>query len=247
MKESYSGEMQTGYVISDLHVFASWSWVGKHLDRMHEAAEGADFFVLNGDIFDFRWSTLGGAEATLGAAVEWLDRFAAAHPGCRVYYVLGNHDGFAGLAHRMEGLARERENFEWRPASLRMGSVLFAHGDLFCMEGQNPFERPMAAGGRRFGGPLSWLYHGIHTIHGTWVVHRRFTPLWLARIIVRSLAGAPSELAAGITDVYCGHTHVAFSDFVYQGLTIHNTGSGIKHLNCNLCKVSIPEEGDLRQ
>ncbi|MBC8372298.1 MAG: hypothetical protein ISS69_08100 [Phycisphaerae bacterium] len=51
----YSTAMPTGYVISDLHMFARWSKPGKYLEQMHEAASGADFFVLNGDIFDFRW------------------------------------------------------------------------------------------------------------------------------------------------------------------------------------------------
>ena len=45
--------METGYVISDLHVFAGWSWGDRYLERMHEVADGADFFVLNGDIFTY--------------------------------------------------------------------------------------------------------------------------------------------------------------------------------------------------
>lgn len=238
--------MQTGYVISDLHVFAGWSWADKYLGRMHEAAARADFFVLNGDIFDFRWSALGGTTVTLEAAAAWLARFAAAHPECRVYYVLGNHDGFAALAERMGRLAAELENFDWRPAYLRMGGVMFAHGDLFWRKGLNPFERPLAAAIRRFGPPLSWLYHCIHAIRATRVLHLKSRPPRCARRIVRSLAGAPAELTDGLTDIYCGHTHVAVSNFAYRGLTFHNTGSGIKHLKCNMCKVTIGGAGGPR-
>ncbi len=238
--------MQTGYVISDLHVFAPWSWGDRYLAAMHEAADGADFFVLNGDIFDFRWSTLGPAEVTLDAAVAWLGAFATAHPTCRVYYVLGNHDAFAGLAEGMERLAGELENFDWRPAYLRIGGAMFAHGDLFWRDGVNPFERPLPQTIRRFGRPLSWLYHWIHEIRGTRVIHLQSRPRRCARRIIRSLAGAPAELTDGLTDVYCGHTHVAVSDFAYQGLTFHNTGSGIKHLRCNMCKVAIDDEAGPR-
>jgi len=237
--------MQTGYVISDLHMFARWSWADRYIDRMHAAAGEADFFVLNGDIFDFRWTTMPSIAHSVDAAVDWLGEFAAAHPDCTVYYVLGNHDGFAGLADRVALLAGETDNFDWRPAYLRMGGVLFTHGDLFWRKGRNPFERRLAATARRISPAIGWVYHLVHTIRCT----RIFNMMWRARRcvrrIVRSLADAPAGLTDGITDIYCGHTHVAVSDFAVKadGLTFHNTGSGIKHLRCNMCRVSIPNGG----
>jgi len=233
--------MPTGYVISDLHMFARWSKPGKYLAQMHEAASGADFFVLNGDIFDFRWSILPGVEATIDAAVDWLAQFAGAHGDCTVYYILGNHDGFAGLAERVAQLSEETENFEWRPAYLRMGGVLFTHGDLFWRDGRNPFRRRIPATARRIMPLIGWVYHLIHTIQATRLIHAMW-PAWrCARHIVKSLTGVEKELARGITEIYCGHTHVAASDFAYQGITFHNTGSGIRGLRCNMCKVSIPD------
>ncbi|MCP4375667.1 MAG: hypothetical protein GY794_05770 [bacterium] len=236
----YSTPMPAGYVISDLHMFARWSAPRKYIEQMHEAASGADFFVLNGDIFDFRWSLLPNVEATIDAAVDWLGEFASAHPNCTVYYIMGNHDGFAGLAGRVAELSGEVANFQWRPAYLRMGGVLFTHGDLFWRNGHNPFERNIPATARRIPPLIGWAYHLIHTIQGTRLVHAMW-PAWrCARHIVKSLKSLPDELSGGITDIHSGHTHIPVSDFEYQGITFHNTGSGIRGLRCNMCEVSIP-------
>ena len=51
------GPVQTGHVVSDLHVFAPWSVAGERLEALRDAADRSDYFVFNGDIFDFRWRT----------------------------------------------------------------------------------------------------------------------------------------------------------------------------------------------
>ena len=233
--------MPTGYVISDLHMLTRWSHPRKYIEQMHRAAEAADFFVLNGDIFDLRWSILPGIDATIDAAIDWLGKFAEAHPNCTVYYILGNHDAFDGLARRTDELSNEIENFQWRPAYLRMGGMLFTHGDLFWRDRRNPFERQLQTSVIRIARVIGWAYHVIHTIQATRIFHAMWPPGRCARHIEQSLTGAPREMTDGITDVYCGHTHVAVSDFAHAGLTFHNTGSGIRGLRCNMCKVSIPD------
>ena len=45
-------------------------------------------------------------------------------------------------------------------------------------------------------------------------------------------------MTRGITDIYFGHTHLAFSDFRYEHLTFHNTGSAIRGLQCNMLAVT---------
>ena len=222
--------MPTGYVISDLHMFARWSRPNEYIERMDDAAAVADFFVLNGDIFDFRWSILPSTQATIDAAVDWLAQFAAAHPNCTIYYILGNHDGFTGLARRLTKLADEMENFEWRPAYLRMDDVLFAHGDLFWRRGRNPFERRLPTEVRRITPLIGWVYHLIHTIQATRLVHALWPASRCARHIVKSLTGAPIKRTRGITSVYCGHSHVPVYVFSHENITFHNTGSGIKGL-----------------
>ena len=122
--------MRTGFVISDLHLFARWSQAGTYMDRIMRAAARADVFVLNGDIFDFRWTTYPTTEDSVDAAVEWLKSLAAAHPHCRFIYILGNHDGFRLFADRLDRLAAELPNLECHPSHVHLGRALFLHGDL---------------------------------------------------------------------------------------------------------------------
>lgn len=228
-------------------MFARWSRPGKYIERMNQAARQADFFVLNGDIFDLRWSVLPGIEATVDAAIDWLERFATDHPDCTVYYVLGNHDDFTGLASRLTELAERIDNFEWRPAYLRIGGALFTHGDLFWRDGRNPFNRRLQTSAVHISRLVGWIYHLIHTIQATRVFHAMWPPRRCASHIAKSLANAPKGMTEGITDVYCGHTHVAVSDFAHKDITFHNTGSGIRGLRCNMCKVSSTDGCEVSQ
>ncbi len=84
--------MASGHVISDLHLFAHRSVADSYMRDIRRAAAESDFFVLNGDIFDFRWSTLPTADDSLDAAVAWLRALVTEHPHCRFFYTVGNHD-----------------------------------------------------------------------------------------------------------------------------------------------------------
>ena len=95
----------------------------------------------------------------------------------------------------------------------RMGGALFTHGDLFWRDGRNPFDRCVPAAARRISPLIGWVYHLIHTTQATRLVHAMWPARRCADHIAKSLADAPEELTRGITDVYCGHTHVAVSDF----------------------------------
>ena len=77
------GNLLRGHVLSDLHLFTSRSDGERWEDDIAGAAGEGDFLVLNGDIFDFRWSTLPSVDATLDAAVAWLDRWLVEFPRCR--------------------------------------------------------------------------------------------------------------------------------------------------------------------
>ncbi|MHC4202208.1 MAG: metallophosphoesterase, partial [Planctomycetota bacterium] len=140
--------VRSGHVISDLHMFAPWSVADRHMDEFHAAAARSDFIVLNGDIFDFRWAALPTVADAVAAAVEWLRAFVAGHPGCRFFYVLGNHDGHPLFAERLAALAEGEGNLEWHASHLRLGDNLFVHGDLpLQYPGKDPFARTLS---RRF-------------------------------------------------------------------------------------------------
>jgi UDP-2,3-diacylglucosamine pyrophosphatase LpxH len=164
-----------------------------------------------------------------------------------VYYVLGNHDGFTGLSSRLRELSSEMENFEWRPAFLQMGDVLFAHGDLFWHGGRNPFERRLPTTLKHISSLLGWAYHLIHTIQATRLVHALHPPSRCAKQIVKSLNNGPEKRTRGINSIYCGHTHVPVYDFSHENIAFHNTGSGIKGLQCNMCSITVPDDCEISE
>ncbi len=232
--------MPTGYVISDLHLFTPWSAAESNMREIRAAAARAEFLVLNGDIFDFRWSSLPSTEATLAAAEGWLRTFAAEHPQTRIIFVMGNHDGFGRFAERLDPLARDLPNFEWHASHVRIGTALFAHGDLLLRRNPvDPFERPLLGRIRRKPRAVRRCYRLLHAMR----VHRWHTPVVSSRLcarrILRAVAAARNGEARGVTDVYFGHTHTTFSDYTHRGIRFHNTGSMIGGIPWHLMPVRI--------
>ena len=232
--------MASGYVISDLHLFAPWSVADNYMHEIHEAADRAEFFVLNGDIFDFRWSSLPSAKATLAASTAWLREFAHTHARCRVVYVMGNHDGLRPFAERLAAAVETTPNLEWHPSHVRIGPALFTHGDLLLRKGAaDPFTRELRPAVRAKPKALRRGYRLLHSMrvhrwHAAAAGSRR-----CAKRIVRSLGTAGDGDMEGVTDIYFGHTHATFADYVYRGLRFHNTGSMIDGLPWHMLPVQI--------
>jgi UDP-2,3-diacylglucosamine hydrolase len=226
--------MAHGYVVSDLHLFTPWSGADDYLSAMHTAAAGADFFVLNGDVVDFRWSDRGSVEATADAAVAWVRELAGPHPDCRFVYVMGNHDRCRLLADGLKALGTDVPNVEARAAHARIGAALFVHGDLFLT---HPAEDPLAPElrGRMRQPPTVFnrAYGTLHAMRGHRALRLVFWKRWCASRIRRALGSAE----AGLTDVYFGHTHVPFADYRHGPLAFHNTGSAIRGLRWNMLRV----------
>ncbi|MFA6244267.1 MAG: metallophosphoesterase, partial [Candidatus Hydrogenedentales bacterium] len=83
---------RVGYVVSDLHLFSRRSDYSVHERHIFQAAAKADVFVLNGDTFDFRWTTLPSIDLTVVAAIRWLRALTERFPNCYFHFILGNHD-----------------------------------------------------------------------------------------------------------------------------------------------------------
>lgn len=229
---------QSGYVVSDLHLFAGWSKASKYLKKMRSAATGADFFVLNGDIFDFRWTTMPSVERTAKAAAEWLGDFAAVNPNCVFHYVLGNHDCCENFVEHLEMAADEISNLNWHPSHLRMGSALFMHGDL-PIGGKAPFSREICSAETKKGNMLSRSYGRLIKMGAHKSLCLFFRKKRCAKRILREVRSDADGPADGVTDIYFGHTHVPFSGYTYDGVTFHNTGSTIWDLEFNMLPVRI--------
>ncbi|MCK5113144.1 MAG: metallophosphoesterase [Phycisphaerae bacterium] len=230
--------MESGYVISDLHMFTQRTVAPSYQDAINRAAGEADFFVLNGDVFDFRWTTLNDAEHTACVAVEWLESLAKASPNCRFFYIMGNHDGLDFFAEHLKTTAERIENFEWHSSHLRIGSSLFFHGDLPLGIGRpDAFERTLLPIERKKGKLANFAYHLFIESR----LHRLTAHFHSAQRCAKRIHAAMKQdatgLTEGITDVYFGHIHHTFTDFKYNGFTFHNTGSAIRHLKCNLLQV----------
>ncbi len=89
-KRHDTGEQVRGVFVSDLHVFSGRS-VGESLGSGLQATyPNSQLLVLGGDIFDFKWSSMGG-QGTLLAAEKWLLQLLGQWQG-QVIYLAGNHD-----------------------------------------------------------------------------------------------------------------------------------------------------------
>jgi len=231
--------LRDGYVISDLHLFSDRSTAAQQIGRIRRTARGADFLVLNGDIFDFEWSTMGPPDAAAEMAVDLLASLVAGSDGCQVFYVLGNHDRFRFFATHLDTLAREHATFHWHPTHVRLGRCLFLHGDLmFDRRCEDPFGGDMADNTRTRSQAMHLGYRALIATR----VHRFAKPFYRPRRCARRILGclrrSHPTLREGLTDVYFGHTHRGFANFHYEGITFHNSGCAIRHLESRLFSVT---------
>jgi UDP-2,3-diacylglucosamine pyrophosphatase LpxH len=236
------------YFVSDLHLFSRRSQADKHCDQLYATAREAEVFVLGGDIFDFRWSTLGSCEATIDAAIRWLDELVGLHPGCQFHFVLGNHDCNRKFVTRLDHLAGGLPNLKWYDDYVRLGHSLFLHGDV--ADG-NPTAATLAQrrqkwhhDERRRTAMHNMLYDlAIHANLHKMVGHLANPQTKVAAKLVSYLEDIGHGPKNGLRHIYFGHTHVAMSHFQFGGLTFHNGGAPIKGLEFRIIKTDV---GDVR-
>ncbi|MCB0353837.1 MAG: metallophosphoesterase [Bdellovibrionales bacterium] len=223
-----------GVVISDLHYFSTRSNAEKRLDEVHEAIQNADICVLNGDIFDFRWTRLPSIHDTILAAVEWLQELMRRNPACTYHYVLGNHDSLPAFVDHFPKIVQEFENFSWQSRELRIGTNLFLHGDIIHSGMDNLESLDLYR--KRFDhddlqhGALHHLYSGLVLFRLHKVAYVLNRPNRACEKVLSYYRTHSPELLEGVTDIFFGHTHAPFSNYRHQGILFHNTGSMIRGL-----------------
>jgi len=221
---------RVGHVVSDLHLLTRRSTAREHMPAIHRAAAHSELFVLNGDIFDFKWSTHRGAAASVSAAVRWLRGLLDSAPGCQFVFVVGNHDCISPFLVALDGLSKEFSGFRWEPYAFREGDKLFLHGDVV-----NGFVTPHALQAARErwarteqkGRFMHAVYSAVttsrlHTVAPHLIPKRR-----CARRLVAYLRLALGDGFAEIRDVYFGHTHRPFTGYGFDGIRFHNTGAAV--------------------
>jgi UDP-2,3-diacylglucosamine hydrolase len=228
-------------------MFCKRSHWEEHLEAIEEAAADADIFVFNGDTFDFKWTTLSSVEATVEAAVAYLEDFAHRHPGCRVHVNLGNHDHVQPFIDALAALARRTENLTWHPYYLRVGNTLFIHGDVATRKmNQAQLEAYRS----------NWLHHKKQGK----IKNRFYDAAFRARahVAISRLAHPPRRTLQrvhsyihdighgepeGVENVYFGHTHVAVNGARYGGVTFHNGGAPMRGMDFSLLTLQVGETG----
>ena len=226
-------------VVSDLHLFAHRSAGAECFGSIRPRLAACDLLVLNGDIFDFRWSTLSDASATTRRALDWLRELGRSLPHTEIHYVVGNHDCPAFFRAELDGFAADRIGFHWHECGVRLGTALFVHGD--CTH-----RRMSPAGLRRYRADWDNDHHHARWRAKAYVVADRLGvtqlvhEVWFPRksTIARLshfLDQASPSWRHEATDCYFGHTHLPFSYYGSEGIRFHNTGSGIRGMGFNPC------------
>jgi hypothetical protein len=239
-----SGHTRQGVVISDLHLFARRSMALDCLEGIRVELNQADVLVLNGDTFDFRWSTLRGLDTTQRAAADWLRGLRDAYPRCEIHFVLGNHDCLASFVDELNALAETLPRFQWHEYWLRLGPALFLHGDCaHRIMGEHELHRYREPWRRdRQRGTLGALAYacvdhlGFTRLGQVWKFPRSKTIQRVAHYLDRTCSGWRD----GVLDCYFGHTHVPFSNYQVGGINFHNTGSAIRSMAFNPLVFAAP-------
>jgi UDP-2,3-diacylglucosamine hydrolase len=220
------------YFISDLHLFARRSTAHEHTEAIRAHARGADTFVLGGDIFDFRWSTLEGFSRTLDAATNWLDDLVTSAPDCQFHFLLGNHDHHPAMIEGLTALGDAHENLSWDPYLLRMGESIFLHGDAADGDGTHGRlvrSREAAEHHRQRGPTASAAYEAVlrTRVHRT-VPVIAYPKRRTAKRLMKYLEEVGHGKQSGVEHVYFGHTHRPLHAYRHDGVHFHNGGAPIK-------------------
>jgi len=244
MNGGASPQPRRGLVVSDLHLFARRSRGEACFQSLRADLASVDLLVLNGDIFDFRWSTLRNHDATVDAAASWLRKLAADFPRCEVHYVLGNHDCLTLFRERLSLLCSRHPRLHWHEHHLRLAAALFLHGDCAVRRMDLPALRAYRRAwehDRQRGSLAATAYFvadraGLTRLAHDWRFPRERTVARIARYLDHAQAGWRTQ----IRDAYFGHTHLAFSGQQQEGVTFHNTGSAIRGQEFKPIRFAIP-------
>ncbi len=232
------------FFISDLHLLANRSKAHRYLEMIKESAAQANYFILGGDIFDFRWARTRNHAHSVDLAVRWLRELIDPCPNCQFHFVLGNHDFDRGFIDRLVQLESDRKNFYYHRYYARIGSAVFLHGDVADREMHDPYSLAAARDywltTKRRGKFFSRLYDVVVAtrIHKP-IPHLVYAKRVVARRIYAYLLQIEQGPESGVKNVYFGHTHRQMLGYPYAGLIFHNGGAPIKGLKFHIIEADL--------
>ena len=220
--------MPIGATVSDLHLFSHHSRYNDYLRQIHRTAAEVEVFVLNGDIFDFKWSRHGIFSRSVLAARRFLTELCETHPHCHFVIILGNHDAVRPWISALDELEESVLNLEWHEFAVRLQNRVFLHGDVIHAGSTNAALRRFRSRLREpaNGHALQRFAHGaVHRSRVPWMAFRLLPKRVLAARILAYLRHEDWLQDSNVRDIYFGHTHSDFEDFHYRGFAFHNCGS----------------------
>jgi len=218
-----------GFVISDLHLLTRWSSFEKNDEIIRAYLETSEVFIFNGDIFDFRWSIYGDIKSSIDKALNWLTQLIDDFPACRFIFIFGNHDSHKDFINIIGNFADSKENFEYHLAYVQIGSNLFLHGDIPIMiKDSSLLKRECFRIKKPENVFMSYLYYILISMRIHNLISFYFTPERSARIIHNAILKEKDTFKGLVKDVYFGHTHACFKEFIIDGICYHNSGALIK-------------------
>lgn len=235
--------MRSVSTVSDLHLLCSRSHAPRHMAAIHRAADESDIFILNGDTFDFRWSTLESNAASVKEAIRWLGELADRARDTEIHFILGNHDHLQRFMDALDDFSRERPNLHWHPYYLKLARSVFLHGDV-------AIRKMTAADLERY--RSGWLHeeqrgklvNRVYDVAFKAGVHKAITRYaFPTKVIVERIRHYLDDIGEGEGSdtelVFFGHTHVAVENYEYEGQRFYNAGAPMPGLDFNILSTEV--------
>ncbi len=231
----------TVYTVSDLHIGSYRSHWEAHKHELHAAADAADIFVLNGDIFDLPPLHHPDLQAQCTDALNWLETFTQQHPTCSFHLNLGNHDAVQPFVDGLKKLSRRLPNLQWDEYFVRIGHALFLHGDAANSEMDLPMlarERHLYERAMRSRLMLDLVYTMLFALRiHHWLHHMVFPRERTLQVLLHHLNEIGQGPDQGVRNVYFGHTHLRINGQEFGGVRFYNSGAPIMGLDFNILRA----------
>ena len=238
------------YFVSDLHLFARRSKASDYQQQLDAIIERAEIVVLGGDLFDFKWSTVGSLDATIEQAIDWLQRLIDINPSCQFIYLLGNHDCQVDFVERLADFASCKERLRWHHSHWQCGDTVFIHGDVADkittpeqLEqfrdhwGNEPITRKSQFRQTLYDLVLQLRLHKL-------VGHILHRPAAVAKRLLSYLDHFDINPGTGLRKVYFGHTHAPLDGFELLGVQFYNGGAPLNGIPFRIVEVDTTGFGE---
>jgi len=220
-----------GVFVSDLHVFSGRSKGESLPSELQGAYPESNLLVLGGDIFDFKWSSMGEA-GTLLAAEKWLASLLDQWRG-DVVFLAGNHDCSLKFFEVLSQIALRIERFTWHRHHLHLGDAVFLHGDVLDAGHDlskldsyrnkfHPKSNQSTLSRRAYSAIVAMRIHRM----APKMRHRELQTCQKLFRLLPQLVNMPHK----VRRVFFGHTHVAVAGRELKGVKFYNPGAAVQHI-----------------